>query len=218
MKNSSPLLAVVTLLAFVAISPADGIASSEGEEYHAMEHFQEMEHQHHGHAMASDGYTRSLASYQTPDVMLVDAEGNEVDLADSLDVAEPVMLNFIFTSCTTICPAMSATFSQVQEKLGEEVGDVRMVSISIDPEHDSPSQLSEYAKRFDAGPQWSMLTGSIEDSIAVQRAFNVYRGDKMNHQPVTFMRKGAGQPWVRIDGFASADELLREYRQLMPEQ
>lgn len=218
MKNSNPVFAVMMLLALVAVAPAAAIASGDDEEYHAMEHFQEMEHQHHGHAAAGDGYTRSMASYQMPDVRLVDSEGNEVALADTLDVSEPVMLNFIFTSCTTICPAMSATFSQVQSKLGEEGEAVRMISISIDPEHDSPAQLSEYAKRFEAGPQWSLLTGSIEDSVAVQRAFNVYRGDKMNHQPVTFMRNGAGQPWVRIDGFASADELLREYRQLMPDQ
>ncbi len=218
MKNFATIPAIAMLLALVATAPVEGVAASENEEYHAMEHFQEMEHQHHGHAMANDGYSRSVATYATPEVRLLDSEGNEVDLADSLDVAEPVMLNFIFTSCTTICPAMSATFSQVQAKLGEEGSSVRMVSISIDPEHDSPAQLGEYAKRFEAGPQWSLLTGSVEDSIAVQRAFNVYRGDKMNHQPVTFMRNGADQPWVRIDGFASADELLREYRQLVPDQ
>jgi protein SCO1/2 len=50
--------------------------------------------------------------------------------------------------------------------------------------------------------------------IAVQRAFDVYRGDKMNHSPVTFLRAGAGKPWVRMAGFASAADILREYRQL----
>ena len=125
------------------------------------------------------------------------------------------MLNFIFTTCTTICPVMSATFSMVQEKLGPEHGKVRMISISIDPEHDSPSRLNAYAKKFGAGAQWSMLTGSIGNSIAVQRAFDAYFGDKMNHRPVTFMRKGPGKPWLRIDGFASADDLLREYRKLV---
>lgn len=124
------------------------------------------------------------------------------------------MLNFIFTTCTTVCPVMSATFSQAQGKLGK----VRMISISIDPEHDTPSRLKEYAKRFEAGPQWSMLTGSLENSIAVQRAFDIYRGDKMNHEPVTFMRKEPDQPWVRINGFISADDLVREYEKLASNQ
>lgn len=207
MKNFISLLSIMIMSAGIAVGATNSFASSEADQSRAMEH-----HQHH--AMAGNGYTRSVASYQMPDVKLVDADGNEVVLADSLAVDEPVMLNFIFTTCTTVCPVMSATFSLVQEKLEQERDAVRMVSISIDPEHDSPEQLNEYAKRFEAGPQWSMLTGSLEDSIAVQRAFNVYRGDKMSHEPVTFIRNGADQPWVRIDGFASADELLREYRDL----
>jgi protein SCO1/2 len=216
MTDHKSILAIMTLSMGIAVASTNSFASSDADQYQAMEHHQMMEHHHH-HAMAANGYTRSIASYQTPDVKLMDTNGKEVALADSLDVNEPVMLNFIFTTCTTICPVMSATFFQVQEKLGQKAGTVRMVSISIDPEHDSPEKLNEYAKRFEAGPQWSMLTGSVEDSIAVQRAFNVYRGDKMNHEPVTFLRKGADKPWVRIDGFASADELLREYRELVPD-
>lgn len=218
MRNSSPILAAALLAAFIAAHPADGLASSEDEQYQAMAHFQTMDHQLHHHGAASSGYSRSVASYQTPDVNLIDAEGNTVSLTNSLDDDEPVMLNFIFTTCTTVCPVMSATFAQVQNLLGAEGRAVHLVSISIDPEHDSPAQLNAYAKRFAAGPQWSMLTGSLEDSIAVQRAFNVYRGDKMNHEPVTFLRNGADQPWVRIDGFASADELLREFRQIAADQ
>lgn len=211
MKYYSSLLAIMSFAMSIALATPTSYASSDADESQAMEH-------HHHHEMATSGYTRSVAPYQIPDVKLVDADGKEVVLADSLEVNEPVMLNFIFTTCTTVCPVMSSTFSQVQEKLGQERDAVHMVSISIDPEHDSPAQLNEYAKRFEAGSQWSMLTGSIEDSIAVQRAFNVYRGDKMNHEPVTFIRNGSDQPWVRIDGFASADELLSEYRNLTSNQ
>jgi len=177
------------------------------------------EHHHHAMAMHDDAmnnnaYTRSIASYKTPDLKLVDANDQQVSLHDSLDGSGPVMLNFIFTTCTTICPVMSATFSQVQAKLGAAHSKIRLISVSIDPEHDTPARLKEYAKRFEAGSQWSMLTGSIENSIAVQRAFDIYRGDKMNHEPVTFMRKGPDQPWVRINGFITADDLLREYDKL----
>jgi len=175
----------------------------------------ETEHHHH-HAMAdSSGYQRTSASYEIPDVRLVDINGASVSLRDGLGGNEPVMLNFIFTSCTAICPVMSATFSQVQEKLGDEVSKVRMVSISIDPENDTPARLREYASKYQAGPQWRMLTGSIEDSIAVQRAFDAFRGGKMNHEPVTFLRAaGADQPWIRLDGLASASDIIYEYRKL----
>ena len=172
-------------------------------------------HEHHHHTMPStqDGYVRTQASYTIPEVSLLDADGTRVSLSNELD-GKPVILNFIFTSCGAICPVMSTTFSQVQTALGPDLDTVRMVSISIDPEQDTPAALRAYAGKYGAGPQWQMLTGSLDDSIAVQRAFDVYRGDKMNHQPATFLRAGPGQPWVRLDGFASAADILREYRQL----
>ena len=174
-------------------------------------------HHHHHHAMPAeaDGYERSQAAYTVPDVKLVDADGAGVPLRSELaEQDKPVILNFIFTTCGAVCPVMSATFSQLQAALGPERDAVRMLSISIDPEEDTPAALKAYAGKYGAGPQWQMLTGSVADSIAVQRAFDVYRGDKMNHQPATFLRAAPGQPWVRLDGFASADDILREVRQL----
>lgn len=169
---------------------------------------------HHHHDMSpSEGYVRSSASYIVPDVKLVDADGRAVPLRSSL-AGKPVILNFIFTTCDTTCPVTSMTFSQVQEALGPERNSVHMVSVSIDPEQDTPPVLKAYAAKFHAGSQWHMLTGSVGDSIAVQRAFDVYRGDKMNHQPVTFLRGLAGDRWVRMAGFVSAAEILREYRQI----
>lgn len=171
------------------------------------------EHHHHAISIGRDGFVRTQVNYMVPDVKLLDADGAGMSLRSRLD-DKPVILNFIFTSCGAICPVMSSTFSQVQTALGRERDAVRMVSISIDPEHDTPAALKNYAKKYAAGPQWQMLTGSLDNSIAVQRAFDVYRGDKMGHAPVTFLRARAGQTWVRLDGFASADDILREYRQL----
>lgn len=173
------------------------------------------DHAHHHPAVSGeqDRYMRTLVNYTIPDVKLVDANGSGLPLPIRL-ADKPVILNFIFTSCGAICPVMSNVFSQVQAALGPTRDEVRMVSISIDPEQDTPAVLRAYADKYGAGPQWQMLTGSVEDSIAVQRAFGVYRGDKMNHLPTTFLRARPGQPWVRLDGFASAADILHEYRQL----
>ncbi|MEQ1667353.1 MAG: SCO family protein [Sulfuriferula sp.] len=180
--------------------------------------FAQGEHDHHMHAMhdaASTAYTRSVGAYQIPDVNLVDMSGAMVSLRKVLDGDDPIMLNFIYTSCTAICPVMSATFAGVQDQLGAESKKVRMVSISIDPENDTPAKLRAYANKYHAEPQWKMLTGSAENSIAVQRAFDAFRGDKMNHSPATFIRAGGvNQPWVRLEGFASAEDIIKEYRQL----
>jgi protein SCO1/2 len=159
--------------------------------------------------------TRSNAEYRIPPVTLLRDDGKSVSLSTELDDGRVSVLNFVFTACTTICPVMSQTFSQLQNRLGSERDKVHMLSISIDPEQDRPARLSEHARKFHAGPGWRHYTGTAEAIVAVERAFDAYRGDKMNHTPVTFLRAAPGGRWVRIDGFASADELAGEVHTLL---
>ncbi len=159
--------------------------------------------------------TRSTGAYVVPAVDLVREDGARVSFPAELDDGKPVVLDFIFTTCTTICPVSSQIFSQLQARLGARRDGVHLVSISIDPEQDTPARLREYAQRFHAGPGWHHYTGTVEASVALQRAFDAYRGDKMSHVPVTFLRAAPGRPWVRIDGFASSAELEGELRGLL---
>ena len=150
-----------------------------------------------------------------PPLKLVRDDGRAVQLDRELNDGRPVLINFIYTTCFGICPISSQTFSQFQARLGGEAEKVHLVSVSIDPEEDTPSVLHKYAKKYNAGPSWNHYTGTSEASISAQKAFQVYKGDKMNHDPFTLMRAAPGKPWVRIDGFATAEDLLRTYRRLL---
>ncbi len=161
------------------------------------------------------GVSMSTAQYRIPSVQLVRENGKHVSLARELDDGRPVVMNFIFTTCETTCPLSSQTFSAFQRKLGSDSGKVHMVSISIDPEQDTPARLRAYAQKFGAGPQWQHYTGTLADSVAVQQAFGAYRGDKMSHTPLTLLRAAPGRPWTRIEGFVTPDELLHHYRDLV---
>jgi protein SCO1/2 len=164
--------------------------------------------------------TRNLqrveAMYVIPAVDLVRDDGKTVSLSAELDDGRPVVLNFIYTSCSTICPLSSQVFAQFQRALGARHESVHLVSISTDPEQDSPTRLRAYAQQFDATRGWDHYTGTMAASIAVQRAFGAYNGDKMSHTPLTLMRSAPGKPWVRLDGFATGRDLLAE-RKLWPE-
>lgn len=155
---------------------------------------------------------RSTVQVAEPAVALVDQDGKTVSLPALLDDGRPVAVEFVFTTCTTICPVLSGNFRRLQEQLGDRI---HLVSISIDPEEDTPARLTEYARRYHAEPGWDFLTGTAPASVEVQRAFDAYRGDKMNHTPVTFLRAAPGRRWSRIDGFASAEELAREIHDLV---
>jgi protein SCO1/2 len=159
--------------------------------------------------------TRSTREYAVPAVRLVRDDGKVVSLPDEMNDGRPIVLNFIFTTCTTICPLMSSTFAQFESRLGADAEKVHLMSISIDPEHDTPARLSEYARKFHAGPGWQHYSGTLEASVAAQRAFDVYRGGKMSHSLVTLMRAAPGKPWLRIEGWAKPDELVKDYRKLI---
>ncbi len=158
---------------------------------------------------------RSEVEYTLPELKLVRQDGKTVALKDVLGDDRPVLVNFIYTTCTTICPLSSQVFAQFQAKLGADAAKVQLVSFSIDPEEDTPARLVEYAKKFHAGANWNHYTGTLGASVAVQRAFDAYRGDKMNHGPLTLLRAAHSTKWVRLDGFASADDLMMEYHGLL---
>jgi len=154
-------------------------------------------------------------SYEVPDVKLLREDGHLVSLPQEMNDGRAVVLNFIFTSCGSTCPLMSQVFAAFQRKLGADAAGVHLMSISIDPEEDTPARLLEYAHQFGAAPGWQHYTGTLEASLTAQRAFDIYRGDKMSHAPATLMRAAPGQPWVRIDGLATPDDLLQQYKRLV---
>jgi protein SCO1/2 len=170
-------------------------------------------HAEHVHAAApAVAALRTTVNYFVPPITLVRDDGKSVELADELNDGRAVVLNFIYTTCSGICPLASQVFSQLQRKLGPDRDRVHLVSISIDPEEDTPARLREYAQRYHAGPSWQHYTGTVAASVTAQRAFNVYLGDKMGHTPVTLVRTAPGATWVRFDGFATPDVLLQELR------
>ena len=164
---------------------------------------------HHTAAVNAD-IRRTEAECRIPNVTLIRDDGKSVALAAELDDGRPVVLNFIYTSCTTICPLSSQVFEQFQEDLGAQAGAVHLMSISIDPEQDTPARLRAYAAQFHAKRGWDHYSGSVASILQVQKAFNAYRGEKMRHSPLTLLRAAAGKPWVRFDGFTRADDLMTE--------
>ena len=165
-------------------------------------------------ALAADKprFTRTEVEIDIPDVTLINQQGDEVGFREMLLGERPVYVEFIFATCTTICPVLSAGFASMQRKLGDGRDQVRLISITIDPEHDGPEELKTYLDRYGAKSGWDFLTGTREDIDLVEKAFDAYVADKMSHQPLTFIRSpGTGQ-WVRLYGFAGSADLLEELR------
>lgn len=77
------------------------------------------------------------------DVPLLDQDGRELRLKDDLVGDRIVVMGFVYTSCTTVCPVISAILQKLQKQLGERAGgDVQLISLSIDPLRDTPSAFT----------------------------------------------------------------------------
>lgn len=163
---------------------------------------------------AQAGYGRSVQLYRVPELDLINQRGKSVALRSVLDSDTPVLMQFIFISCSTICPVQSAIFSSAQHTLDKFGQPYRMVSISIDPEQDTPRMLHAYAQRFEAGKQWDFLTGNRHDIMHVLRAFDLTMpaGNKMYHQSYTFLHGGTNPPWIKLNGMPSLADLTAEVR------
>jgi protein SCO1 len=164
---------------------------------------------------APSAFTREQAAYPLPDITLVDQTGKKVPVRSLLAEDRAVALNFIFATCTTICPVMTATFSQMRTELGADVKRVKTVSITIDPEHDTPAVLREYAAKFHAPADWQFLTGSTADVEAVLRAFDAWTGSKLAHQPITLLHAPGASQWVRLEGLGGGADLAAETRKVI---
>ncbi len=146
------------------------------------------------------------ASY-FPNIELIDQNGQSVHFYDDLIKDKVVAINFIFTHCGDSCPAETASLRQVQKLLGERMGkDIFFYSISIDPDHDTPQVLKEYAQKFKVGPGWRFLTGSKADVLLLRNKLGLLRdgieANKLAEHSTSFLigSENKGQ-WMKRSPF-----------------
>lgn len=161
---------------------------------------------------AEKKYKRTVEQYTLPDVVLINQDGKRVRFKSLEKSDKPVVVDFIFGTCTTICPILSVGYANLQQKLGTDSLKVHLVSISIDPENDSPKVMKEYLKRYRAKPGWDFLTGSRADIDKVMKAFDAYIPNKMSHYPLTLIKPPHESGWIRIYGLISSSEFIEETR------
>lgn len=156
---------------------------------------------------------RSEHHYAVPARLQVQrSDGRFESLKSALADGRPVVMSFMYSSCATVCPITNQTLLAFSKLLGDSPSAANVVSISIDPDHDTAQRLAAYARL--TGGAGSYLSSDPATSEAVQRSFDVWRSDKMNHQPVFLLRATPDSPWVRLDGLVSPQRLLSEFRRL----
>jgi protein SCO1 len=153
-------------------------------------------------------------SIQPPDIALTSMTRRPSTLRKELDAAGPVIVNFVFTTCSSICSTQTATLAALQGQLRAGSRPARFLTFTIDPDNDTPEQLATFARQFGVAAGWDFFTGGFDDLVRQQQSFDVYRGAKASHPPVVLMRRDRSSPWVRIEGYPSPQDLRKVFEEL----
>jgi len=137
-----------------------------------------------------------------PNVTLTTEDGAPVRFYDDLIKGKIVAINLIYTTCKYACPLETARLSQVAKLLGDRMGrDVFFYSITIDPDHDTPEVLKEYAAKYGAGPGWTFLTGKKEEVELISRKLGLYAppnpSNPDGHTPMLVIGNEETGQWMR---------------------
>jgi len=160
--------------------------------------------------------TTSAIDVKLLDLELVDRSGSPVRFKSEAMADRIVAIDFVYTTCTTICPVLSALFAQVQDQLGERLGkEARLVSLSIDPTRDTPKRMAAEARKFGAGPNWVWLTGQKQAVDKVLAGLDAYTPDFESHASMILIGDAKRGTWIRLFGFPSPDDIVARIEALI---
>jgi len=152
-----------------------------------------------------------------PNLPVVNQNGETLKFYDDLIKDKIVIVMFIYTSCTDICPLTTARMTLIEDKLGPAIGrDIFIVSMTVDPEVDTPEKLKAYSKSFATGPGWTFVTGKPEDI----RAINYRLGERSkilsDHRNEIVLGNDVTGEWQRDNVMGDLDRVVTTIREMDP--
>ena len=170
------------------------------------------------HPGAQDNkWERLDADEPAPVFALTDQNGKRVALKDFRGTA--IIVTFLFTHCTDVCPLLAQMLARVDQQLSEaERAKLRFVGISVDPRRDTPQQMKRFLRERDLSEaRWTLLTGSVKELTRAARDYGVVvrpapRGDLV-HNTVFILIDGKGRERVEFHGLATpTNEIVKAVR------
>lgn len=152
--------------------------------------------------------TEGFSSAQIPDAQVLDQNGKQLNFYSDLIKGKTVAINFLFTTCTAICPSLAATFRRVQQDAAARGLEVQLISVSVDPTTDTPERLHDFAAKFKAGPGWTFVTGDKARIDSVLQGLGAAVSNKNDHTPMILIGNDASDYWTRAYGLTSPAKIV----------
>lgn len=214
MTNSMRTLALSLMIA----AGTTGLAHAGPEKGHDMHAGHDMAgsddpHAAHKAQMSNEAGNKITAADVTlPDVVMLDQTGAERKMASDVVGNRIVVVDFIFTSCTTICPVTTALMAQAHGKLSDmSDDDLAFVSMSIDANTDTPARLTEFAARAKA--DWTFLTGDRRVMDKALTDMDAYSTNPEDHAPMIIIGDASTGEFIRVFGLPNPEMIEARVRE-----
>lgn len=195
LRTGAAVGVTLALLTF-ALGPAPAAAAPQD---HQM-------HMHHGAMKPTPD--QEVDGLSIPDVQVKDQFGKDVSFYSDLVKGKVVAMNFVFTTCTTICPPMGANFGKLQKILGDKMGkDFHLISVSVDPVTDTPERMHAWGAKFGTDKGWTLVTGDKDKVTTLLKSLEVFNADITEHSPVVLIGNDTTGKWTRAYGLAPPNKL-----------
>ena len=167
-------------------------------------------HAQHRQMMKAKAEQQAQSAFlEIGDAQLITQDGEVKSLKSDILRDRIVIVDFVYTTCTTVCPVLSAVLTQVQAQLGNRLGtEVMLVSISVEPQRDTPARLKDYAQKLRAGDGWLWLTGDKLAVDEVLKDFGAYTPNFEDHPAMVLVGDAATGEWSRFLGFPGANHIV----------
>jgi len=159
---------------------------------------------------------RGQEPLEIPDVDVQDQNGRTRKFYSDLVKGRVVVINFVFTSCKAICPLLGTNFSRVQNELGERLGrDVFLISVSTDPETDTPARLKAWSEKFKAQDGWTLVTGQTKDLTPLLQVLTGDGPGRTMHSPSIVIVDEQKKTHRRAYGLETPERLVKMVDELV---
>jgi protein SCO1/2 len=187
------------------------------------------QHQHHEQHDATEAATRAAPQpkaltkgrpgvvevgsvrIEIPDTEVLDQDGRRVRFYSDLIKGKVVVMTFFFTSCTLVCPPQGRALAKLKSSLAERFGkEVFFISVSKDPETDTPARLKSWGAQFGAGGGWTLVTG--EQSVMKRLVWD-FTGEGLGqqmHSPILLIGNDRTGVWTEAEGLSAPEEVIKE--------
>ena len=169
------------------------------------------EEPHHHHDSTDNTVTRSdKARLSIPDVLVQTQDGKSLKFYRELVKGKSVIINFIYTSCTAVCPMSGDNFSKLQAALGERLNkDVFLISVTTDPDIDTAQKLKTWSEKFKQREGWTLVTGDKTAMLKLLVALTGSGPTKDFHSPTVLLIDDKNESWIDSYGLNSPANLIR---------